>query len=132
MDAERLDSHKKILGVIYIVSSVFTLLIALFIRTVMTLAFGLALEEVEAEDARVVEFVMAIMSFLPAFIIVFAVVPTFIAGIALITKQSWGPLLAMIVGIFKLFAFPIGTAIGIYAIWIYTEDNRYQRSIATK
>lgn len=129
MDAQSLDNHKKILGIIYIVTASFTILVALFIRAIMSTVFGFAFENADREEQRIGEFVMALMSFLPAVIILFSGIPTLIAGIGLLTKQSWAMILALIMGCLKLFSVPIGTAIGIYAIWIYSEDQKFKRTI---
>lgn len=129
MDAQSLDNHKKILGIIYIVSASFTILVALFIRAIMSTVFGFAFENADPEEQRIGEFVMAITGFLPAVIIIFSGVPTLIAGIGLLTKQSWAMILALIMGCLKLFSVPIGTAIGIYAIWIYAEEQKFKRTV---
>jgi hypothetical protein len=94
----------------------------------MSTVFGFALDEATGDERRVAEFVMALMGFVPAIIITFSGVPTLIAGIGLLTKQSWAMILALIMGCLKLFSVPIGTAIGIYAIWIYAEDQKFKRA----
>jgi hypothetical protein len=132
MDAEKLDGHKKVLGIIYIVTSALTLLTALFIRAVMSIVFGFAFDGATQEEQEIGEFVMALVSILPMILIIFSSLPTMIAGIGLVTKQSWAPILALILGCLKLFAIPIGTAIGIYAIWIYSEDQKLKRTLATR
>ena len=40
------------------------------------------------------------------------------AGIGLLQYRSWGRILAIIMAVFLLFHFPIGTAFAIYAFWI--------------
>lgn len=128
MDAQGLDNHKKILGIIYIVTASLTILVALFIRAIMSTIFGFAMHDATGEERRIGEFVMALAGFLPAIIIIFSGAPTMLAGIGLLTKQSWAMILALIMGCLKLFSVPIGTAIGIYAIWIYAEEQKFKRS----
>jgi ABC-type glycerol-3-phosphate transport system permease component len=43
---------------------------------------------------------------------------TVLTGYALITRQPWGRVLAIIFAIFELFHFPVGTALGIYTLWV--------------
>jgi len=126
MDGQTLDTHKKILGIIYVISACFALLVALFIRAFISIIFDFALEEGEMEP-RIKDFVMSIISFVPAIIIVFSVIPTLIAGIGLLTRATWAPIFSLIMGCLKLISFPIGTIIGIYAIWIFAEDQRLKR-----
>jgi hypothetical protein len=132
MDAEKLDGHKKVLGIIYIVTASLSLLIALFVRAVMSIIFSFAFDGASDEEQKIADFVMAITSLLPMVIIIFSSLPTMIAGIGLVTRQSWATMLALILGCLKLFAIPIGTAIGIYAIWIYTEDQKLKKTPATR
>jgi hypothetical protein len=47
--------------------------------------------------------------------------PTIIAGIGLLKHQSWARILTMILACFYLLAVPIGTALGIYSLWVMTE-----------
>jgi cytochrome bd-type quinol oxidase subunit 2 len=128
MDVQTLDTHKKVLGIIYVVTAAITLLFALALRAILALVFEFAFEDADPEALRVKDFVIAITSFVPAVIIIFSSIPTAIAGIGLLLKQAWASTFALIMGILKLISFPIGTAIGIYAIWLYAEEGRLKRA----
>lgn len=41
-----------------------------------------------------------------------------LTGYALLTRQPWGRVLAIVFGIFALIHFPLGTALGIYTLWV--------------
>jgi hypothetical protein len=131
MDAQRLDGHKKVLGILYIISSAFTVLGMLLLNVFLSLIFSFIFEEVNQEEQAIIEFVMAIVAYLPWAIILFIALPTFIAGIGLLTRQGWSVILSVIVGCIKLFSFPIGTAMGVYAIWIFSEDQKLSRASAS-
>ena len=128
MDAQTLDTHKKVLGIIYVVTASLTLIIALFIRAVLAIIFDFAFEHANDEELRIKDFVLAMTSFVPALIIIFSSLPTMVAGIGLLLRQSWAPTFALVMGILKLISFPIGTAIGIYAIWLYAEEGKLKRA----
>lgn len=128
MDSLRLDGHKKVLGILYVISAALTTLGALLINALLSLIFTFAFEQADPEEQRVMDFIMALTAYLPAIIIFVFALPTFIAGIGLLTKQSWAVIISLIVGCLKLFSFPIGTAIGIYAIWIFSEDQKLSRT----
>ncbi len=128
MDAQRLDGHKKVLGILYIISAALTTLAALLINALLSLIFTFAFEQADPEGQRVMDFIMALTAYLPAIIIFVFALPTFIAGVGLMTKQSWAVIISLIVGCLKLFSFPVGTAIGIYAIWIFSEDQKLSRT----
>jgi len=127
MDAQALDTHKKVLGIIYVIIASLTILSMLFVRALMGIILGFAFEGGSDEEEQIANFVMMLMSFVPALIIIFFAIPTLVAGIGLLARQSWGMIFGMVVGCLQLIWFPIGTAIGIYAIWIFTEDQRFKK-----
>lgn len=45
------------------------------------------------------------------------------AGIGLLYYRNWGRVLAVIMSVFLLFKFPIGTAIAIYAFWVLLSEK---------
>jgi ABC-type glycerol-3-phosphate transport system permease component len=52
------------------------------------------------------------------FSLVVGVCCTVLTGYALMTRQPWGRILAIVFSIFALFHFPLGTALGIYTLWV--------------
>ena len=46
-----------------------------------------------------------------------------IAGIGLLKRREWARILTIILGIFHLFGFPIGTAIGVYTLYVLFNDQ---------
>ena len=124
MDTIRLDGHKKVLGILYVISAMLTILGMIMLNAILSLVFSFAFNEADADEQRVMEFVSAIVQYVPIFVILFFSIPTLIAGIGLLTRQTWAMIFALIMGCLKLFNFPVGTAIGIYAIWIYAEDQK--------
>ena len=41
-----------------------------------------------------------------------------LTGYALLTRQPWGRVLAIVFGIFALIHLPLGTALGVYTLWV--------------
>lgn len=50
-------------------------------------------------------------------------VPGIIAGVGLLQRWSWARVLAIVLGFLNLPNFPIGTAIGIYTIWVLLQEE---------
>ena len=50
-------------------------------------------------------------------------IPSVLAGIGLLQRQEWGRILALVVGFLSLIDFPIGTALGVYTIWVLMDDS---------
>ena len=119
-----MENHKKILGILYVVSGSLTMLVIFGISMLATTIMALIAQEVDPNEAAIVELVARLLQVLPVIIIVFFSIPSIIAGIGLLYKQSWAMILALILGCFKLFSFPLGTALGVYTIWVYAEDNK--------
>jgi hypothetical protein len=48
--------------------------------------------------------------------------PALVAGIGLLARRSWARVFGIVVSVFTLCAIPIGTLIGIYAIFVLIQD----------
>jgi len=128
MDAVRLEDHKKILGILYVITSMLTIMAMLVLHAILTTVFAFAFSEAGPDEQAVFQLIMAIARYVQVLVITVVAVPTLIAGIGLLTRQSWAMIFSLIVACFKLFSFPVGTAIGVYAIWIYSEDQKLKQS----
>ncbi|MHB1023391.1 MAG: zinc ribbon domain-containing protein [Acidobacteriaceae bacterium] len=60
---------------------------------------------------------MGWIPFITAIIIVRSAL-SLLVGFALLTRQPWGRVLAIVVGILSLLKLPFGTALGIYTLWV--------------
>ena len=59
---------------------------------------------------------------LAAFFLVLAV-PGIVGGVGLINRWPWARILVLILGAVHLLNVPIGTALGIYTIWVLVQDE---------
>lgn len=50
-------------------------------------------------------------------------IPEVIGGIGLLKRKSWARILVLVLAATDLIFFPIGTAIGIYSIWVLLQDE---------
>jgi len=48
-------------------------------------------------------------------------VPGIVAGIGLLRRQNWARILSLVLSIFDLLLFPIGTITGVYSIWVLAQ-----------
>lgn len=122
-----MESHKRILGIIYIISATMQVILLLFLGAFFSAIFAFAKSEADPEGQRVIELISGLLQYLPAILVIFMTIPSLVAGIGLLARQRWAMVLALVLGCFKLFSFPIGTAIGIYTIWVYSEDQRHSK-----
>lgn len=50
-------------------------------------------------------------------------IPNFIAAWGLFAFRPWARVVAIILAVLHLFSFPVGTAIGIYALWVLLSSE---------
>lgn len=50
-------------------------------------------------------------------------VPGIVGGIGLLRYKPWGRYMLLVLSVLALFNIPIGTAIGIYSIWVLVQDE---------
>jgi hypothetical protein len=55
--------------------------------------------------------------------LVLLAVPGIIGGIGLLKGKSWARILVLILAVFDLLDFPIGTAIAIYTMWVLLNND---------
>jgi hypothetical protein len=109
-------THVTILGWINIAASGLFIAIGVF-GFIFLVGLGATVDDREA--TRILSFVGCAGA---AFLITLSL-PGLLAGYGLLTRKSWARILGIIVAILDLFNVPIGTAIGIYALWVLTEDE---------
>ncbi|NJN41359.1 MAG: hypothetical protein HC811_03085 [Flammeovirgaceae bacterium] len=119
-----METHKRILGILFVITGAFQLIILTILSIFFSTIFSFALSQVDGDERMITETILGIVRFIPMFIIIFISIPSLIAGAGLLSKQKWAMILALIIGCLKLFSFPVGTALGIYTIWVYAEDQK--------
>ena len=123
-----MESHKRVLGILYVISGAMLMIFVFILSIFLTTILSMVSHEMNSREAAIVDLVAGFLQFLPALIIIFFSIPSIIAGIGLLYKQKWALILALILGCFKLFSFPVGTALGIYTIWVYAEDSKLTKA----
>lgn len=122
-----MESHKKVLGILFVVFASFQLLVMLFLGMFLSTIFTFVISQAEPKDVPILQMVMNIVRYIPALVIIFLALPALIAGIGLLAKQKWAMILALIIGCLNIFSFPVGTALGVYTIWVYAEEHRQSK-----
>ena len=119
-----MKTHVNVVGLIDLITGLlFTALAALV--SVGLLVFAPAFNGAppwSPEDATVIVAVALAISSL--FLVIG--IPSLIAGVGLLKQKGWARTLAIIVAILALASFPIGTAVGIYTLWVLTRKEAEQ------
>ena len=111
-----MDNHVTVLGILYIAFSALLLLAAIIVfAAVVGGGYISGDSEAMAITAIVGPSVAAFLVLLSA--------PGFIGGIYLIKRRPWARILVLVLGFLNLIEIPIGTALGIYTIWVLLKDE---------
>ncbi|MFD3157366.1 hypothetical protein ACFIJ5_10965 [Haloimpatiens sp. FM7330] len=116
MSKESLQTHVKVLGVLYIIIGCMYVLTYAIIAGALT-GVGAFIKEYNV-PAMCTSLGSAIIS-----IFMILGVPYIVEGIALLKNKSWSRILGFILGGISLIKFPIGTALGVYTIVILVQNN---------
>jgi len=120
-----MEVHKRILAILYIISGSLQILGMLFVTAFMSVIIPFIMDEAGPDAQWVFVWLVPFIRMIAIFIILLFSIPSIIGGIALLNNKSWALTLLLVLGCFKLFSFPIGTAIGIYTIWVYSENHKF-------
>ena len=111
-----MEQHIRIVAILYIVLGILGLVVALIVL-VGGVGAGLMSGDRDAAIAggtcaTVFAIVIAVLS-----------LPNLIAGMGLRSRKEWARILTIILSAINLLNFPLGTAIGIYALWALLNDE---------
>ena len=123
-----MESHRRILGILYIVSGIMNLVAMLLLSLLFSILFPFIFENAHIDDQWVMVWVLPIIRTIAVIIILLIAIPSLLGGWGMLTNKSWAMTLLLILGCLKLFSFPFGTAIGIYTIWVYAEEHRLKQT----
>jgi hypothetical protein len=119
-----MSMHVNVLGWIYIGSAGLMGILGLVIIFASQLITRLPIPWPPEVPPGIVPFIGSIVVFVGLMMIAFAAAIA-AAGVGLLQYRNWGRLLAVIMAVFLVFKFPIGTAIAIYTFWVlFSEEGR--------
>ncbi|WP_241759229.1 hypothetical protein [Pyxidicoccus parkwayensis] len=122
IDLESLEGHRRILGIIFVVLNALTLLGMLAFA-----AFAIILGMVGTRHVRADERdMLTVITLGVTGCLSVMALPGLFTGIGLLRRRPWSRALALVLGILAIPNIPLGTALGIYAIWFYTQSGSDQ------
>ena len=106
-----MEKHITLVGILHIVYSSLGLVIAIALFVIITGA-GI----ISGDDtAMMVTGIVGVVLFL--FLLIVSI-PGLIGGIGLLKRWPWSRILMIVIGALNLFSVPLGTALGIYTLWV--------------
>jgi Na+-driven multidrug efflux pump len=121
-----MESHVKAVGIIHIAFGALLILLAILISAVLTLVTKLP--DVDEEAIRILQIIAITV---PWFFVVLSL-PGIIGGIGLLKYQGWARIVVLILSFIELLKFPVGTAIGIYSIWVLLDKRTEKLFLKSK
>jgi hypothetical protein len=113
-----MQTHVKVLGVVYLAVGACMLLLALFLALTMGSVTGIVGATAEPQDAAIAIPILGIAGM--ALVVMFGAfsLPSLITGYGLLYFKSWARIVGIVLSAVSLINFPLGTAVGVYGLWV--------------
>lgn len=118
-----METHVKVLGVLYLVVSGLSLLVALFLILAIGGAAGIVGVTAEAQDAAIAIPVLGIAGTALGLMLLLLALPGLLTGWGLLTYSSWARILGIVLSALNLLNIPVGTALGLYGLWVLLNKD---------
>jgi hypothetical protein len=118
-----MQTHVKVLGILYLVFSGLSLLMALFLLVVMGGTAGIVGAAADPQEAAIAIPVIGIAgTALAMFLGVFAL-PGLLTGYGLLNYKPWARILGIVLSALSLINIPLGTILGVYGLWVLLSNE---------
>ncbi len=111
-------THVKVLAVLYIVLSSIGLLVALLMFFAAGTAASIVGMSASPEDAAIAVPILGIAGTALGAVLLLFSLPGLVTGWGLLKLRPWARILGIVLAVICLINFPIGTAVGIYGLWV--------------
>ena len=113
-----MQTHVKVLAVLFIVFSALLLMAALAIMVVFGGAAGIVGTAAEGEDAAVALPIIGLTGTLVTTFLLVLALPGLVAGFGLLSMRPWARILGIVLCALNLIQIPLGTILGAYGLWV--------------
>lgn len=127
-----METNKRLLSVLHIIYGALILLLFLLINAIIRTVFPFIMEEAmqpgNQMPVAIISLVLEVLRWIFIIVMLLGPIPSIIGGIATLYNKSWGLPTLMVSGCLALLNFPFGTALGIYTIWVFLEDQKLNKT----
>ncbi len=122
--------HIRILGILNIIMGALTAMVGVFLLFVMGGVAAYVSQQVRRgyntdPDAAMAAPVIASIGFALAIFFLVLSLPAILGGWGLMNYKPWSRVLMIVVSVLHLFHIPLGTALGVYGLWVlFSEEAR--------
>jgi hypothetical protein len=114
-----MDKHLTVVAALHIGYGIMSALLGLILWIGLV---GAGLLSTDPDAMRVFSFVGT----LAGLFLLLISVPEIVGGIGLLKRRSWARILLLILAVLELMRIPLGTALGVYTIWVLVQDESKQ------
>jgi len=111
-----MEKHVNVVAALHIGLSIFSISIALIVAIILNFAGSFITDPTAVK-------IVPIITGVVVWVVIFFSIPGIIAGIGLFRRKEWARILTLILSVIKLMNIPIGTAVGIYSIWVLVQEE---------
>ena len=108
--------HINILGSLFLTFSILMIIGGVVVYHILPMAREMSGDSIAIRITSIIGESISLILFILA-------LPGFICSYGLITKQSWSRVFGIVLSCFSLLSIPLGTAIGIYGLWVLFKDE---------
>ncbi|MBU1095090.1 MAG: hypothetical protein KKB34_01305 [Bacteroidetes bacterium] len=111
-----MEKHITLVAVIQITLSIIGIIIGMVLFVLLS-GIGIFIGEDEAS------FILPIIGIIIGGFLILSSIVSIIGAIGLLKKKAWSRILLLVVSVLDLLNIPIGTAVGVYTIWVLMQDE---------
>lgn len=128
-----MDIHRKILGILYLLSGLAGIFMLVIASILLTIGYITAVNEIEEFFAlpQPIQWVIIITI---ATLVLLISIPSIIIGLGLLYHKRWAENASLVLGCIYLFLPTLGTLLGIYTIiiaFVRSEEKKKEAAMAT-
>jgi hypothetical protein len=120
INQQDLHTHVQILGWLRIIGAA---LMAVIGGMLLIFLAGIGMFATASSGEAAPFWVLSMVALFVGGLMVLLALPSLLAGIGLLRRKEWGRILALIVAVFDLFNFPIGTLIAAYSFYVLLQNS---------
>src|SRR5271165_4886761 len=126
--SSRVREHVRLLGILWMAYSALHVVVGMLMIVVAQTLFGHLIHIPNGPPPEVTVWLRPLICFI-GWLILAKAVAGFIAGWGLLQREEWARVVALVVGFVALLNVPVGTALGIYTLWVLLpsqSDDEYK------
>jgi hypothetical protein len=121
-----MNTHVKVLGVLYIALSALGVASALFLALAVGTASSIVGISADPQDAAVALPIIGVAGTALVVFLLAVSLPGLVTGIGLLKLQPWARIVGIVLSAINLINIPFGTVLGIYGLWVLLNKETEQ------